>query len=48
MATEALDISKQGFAVQSYRHKVQQLTDVIVLHLGSLSSDRLKPSRQHR
>src|SRR5260370_24838205 len=36
MATIALDIHGQGVAVQSYQHKVQQLTDVIVRHLARL------------
>ncbi len=34
MATIALDIHGQGVAVQSYQHKVQLLTDVIVSHLA--------------
>ena len=34
MATTALDIHGQGVAVQSYQHKVQQLTDVIVRQLA--------------
>ena len=34
MATIALDIYGQGVAVQSYQHKVQELTDVIVCHLA--------------
>ena len=34
MATIALDIHGKGDKVQSYQHKVQQLTDVIVRHLA--------------
>jgi RNA polymerase sigma-70 factor, ECF subfamily len=34
MATIALDIYGKGVAVQSYQHKVQQLTDVIARHLA--------------
>jgi RNA polymerase sigma-70 factor (ECF subfamily) len=34
MATTVLDIHGQGVAVQSYQHKVQQLTDAIVRHLA--------------
>ena len=43
MATIALDIRGQGFAVQSYQGEVQQWTDVIVRHLARFRRIAVRP-----